>query len=159
MEAWNLSGHLVEEEEGAGEVEDVVVVGEEVTVFLHHTMKLNKMEETMETMLLLHNIMTMMMEVWSLSGGHLLEEEEGAGEEDDVVVVVEEEVSMLLHHTMKLNNMEETMETMLLILNRIMDMILLRAVGVAVDGEVVEEEEAVVGLTDQMDHRFRQLLK
>ena len=155
-ELWNLSDHLVEEEEG-GEVEDVVLVEEEVTVDLHHTMKLNKMEEIMETMLLLlHSTMSMMMEVWSLSG-HLVEEEEAAGEEDDVAVVVEEEVSMLLNHTMKLNNMEETMNT---ILNRSMDMmLLLRAVEVAVEGVVVEEEEAVVGSTDQMDHLFRQLLK
>ena len=30
---------------------------------------------------------------------------------------------------------------------------------VAVEGEVVEEEEVVVVSTDQMDRRFRQLLK
>ena len=92
-------------------------------------MKLNKMEETMETMLLLHSIMSMMMEVWSLSG-HLVEEEEAAGEEDDVVVVVvEEEDTMVPNHTTKLNNMEETMDTILPLLNRIMDMmLLLRAV-------------------------------
>ena len=151
MEVWSLSGHMVEEE-GAGEEVDEVVVEEEVSMVLHLTMKLNKTEETM---VLLHMIMSTMGEAWSLSG-HLVEEE-GAGEEV-YAVDVEEEVTMVLHHTMKLNKMEETTDTM--VLNRIMDtMVNLRAVE-DVEGEVVEEEEeAVVDSTDQMDHRFRQLLK
>lgn len=126
MEEWSLSvsGHL-EEEEAVGE-EDVVVEEEEVTMVPHITMKLNKMEETMDTtMLLLHRIVSMVMEAWSLRG-HMVEEE-GVGEEEDVVVV-EEEVTMVPHLTMKLNMMEETTDTMVL-LNMIMDMmLLLRAV-------------------------------
>ncbi|CAH8390966.1 unnamed protein product [Eruca vesicaria subsp. sativa] len=141
---------------GAGEEEDEVAVEEEVSMVLHLIMKPNKTEETMATMVVLHRIMSTMMEVWSLSGH--LGEEEGAGEEVHVVVV-EEEVSVVLHLTMKLIMMRETTDTMHL--NRIMDtMLLLRAVeDVEVEGEVVEEEEAVVDSTDQMDHRFRQLLK
>lgn len=142
MEVWSLSGHL-EEEEGAGEE---VVVEEEVLMVLHVIMKPNKTEETMATVVVLHRIMSTMMEAWSLSG-HLVEEE-GEGEEVHAVVV-EEEVSMVLHNTMKLSMMGETTDTVLLI----------RAVEVGVVGEVVEGEEAVVDSTDQVDHRFRQLLK
>jgi len=155
MEELSLSGHL-EEEEGVGEEECAVVEEEEVTM-LHVTMKLSKMEETMDTtMLLLHRIVSMVMEVWSLRG-HMVEEE-GVAEEEDVVVV-EEEVTMVPNLTMKLNTREETTDTTMVLLNMIMDMmVLLRDVDVAVEGEVVEEEEAVDS-TDQMDHRFRQLLK
>ena len=99
----SLNGHLVEEE-GAGE--DVVVVEEEVTVVLNLTMKLSKMERTMDTMLL-NSIVSMMMEVWIMSV-----EEEGAGVEEDDVVVVEEEVTMVINLTMSLNKMEETMVTL-----------------------------------------------
>lgn len=74
---------------------------------------------------------------------------------------MEGEVTVVLHNTMKLNNMEEIMDTTILVLHRIMDMMLLiRAVDVvAVEGEVVEEDEAVVDSTDRMDHRTMQLLK
>lgn len=101
MELWSLNGHLVEEE-GAGE--DVVVEEEEVTVLLNLTMKLSKMEGTMDTMLL-NSTVSMMMEVW------IMNVEEVAGEEEDAVVVVEEEVTTVINLTMKLNKLEETMVT------------------------------------------------
>ena len=85
-------------------------------------------------------------------------EDAGVGEEVDVVVE-EEEVTMAPHHlTMKLNKMEETMDTTMLLLQQTMDMmVLLRDVDVAVEGEVVEEEEDVVDSTDQMEHLSRLL--
>ena len=86
-------------------------------------------------------------------------EDAGVGEEVDVVVE-EEEVTMAPHHlTMKLNKMEETMDTTMLLLQQTMDMMVLRLrdVDVAVEGEVVEEEEAVVDSTDQMEHLSRLL--
>lgn len=62
-------------------------------------------------------------------------------------------VTVVLNLTMKINKMEETMDTT--------TMLLLRAVDVvAVEGEeVVEEEEDVVDTTDRKDHRTMQLLK
>lgn len=38
---------------------------------------------------------------------------------------MEGEVTVVLHNTMKLNNMEEIMDTTILVLHRIMDMMLL----------------------------------
>lgn len=104
-ELWSLSSHLVEEEVAG---EDVVVVEEEVMV-LNLTTKLSKMEGTMDTMLL-NSIVSMMMEV-----GIMSVEEEGAGEEEDDVVAVEEEVTTVLLLTMKINKVEETMVTLLLL--------------------------------------------
>jgi len=68
--------------------------------------------------------MSIMMEVWSRTG-HMAEDA-GVGEEVDVVVE-EEEVTMAPHHlTMKLNKMEETMDTPMLLLQQTMDMMVLR---------------------------------
>jgi len=68
--------------------------------------------------------MSIMKEAWSRTGP--MAEDEGVGEEEDVAVE-EEEVTMAPHHlTMKLNKMEETMDTPMLLLQQTMDMMVLR---------------------------------
>lgn len=60
-------------------------------------------------------------------------------------------VTVVVNLTMKINKMEETMDTTTMLL--LVDV-------VAVEGEeVVEEEEDVVDTTDRKDHRTMQLLK
>ena len=56
------------------------------------------------------------------------------------MVVMKEDVTVDLHHTMKLNKMEEIMDTTMLLLHNTMSIM-------------------IVDSTDQTDHRFRQLLK